>query len=125
MSASERWGDKEWIKRAENAYWNTHGMVTSPPSPPASVASVASAIGLLLTPTTNGTTSPARALPTKLERRTGALSAADALADRIITDLLDVAESRGTKGAELLRTEHRAIVLELQQQRVQCLYPYP
>lgn len=36
MMASERWGDKEWIKRVEAAYWNVHGLDTPPPSPPPS-----------------------------------------------------------------------------------------
>jgi len=121
MSASERWGDKEWIKRAENAYWNTHGTLTPPPSPPASVASVASirspsptpAIGSPPTPTTNGTAGPTSPPPAKAERLISALSAADVLADGVIADLLDVAESRGSKGAEILRTEYQAVVSEV------------
>jgi len=35
MGASERWGDKEWVKRVEAAYWNV--LPTPPPSPPLSV----------------------------------------------------------------------------------------
>jgi iron only hydrogenase large subunit-like protein len=40
MMASERWGDKEWVKRVETAYWS--GLPTPPPSPPTSVASLLS-----------------------------------------------------------------------------------
>lgn len=36
MMASERWGDKTFLKRVEAAYWNVHGLDTPPPSPPPS-----------------------------------------------------------------------------------------
>jgi iron only hydrogenase large subunit-like protein len=115
MSASERWGDKAWIKRVENAYWNSHGILTPPPSPPASIASLRPSITPVSAPVPTGgeTSSPAGAASAKWEQQMNALSAADTLADMVVAELFNVAESRGTNKAELLRTEYRAVVSEV------------
>lgn len=118
MSASERWGDKEWIKRVENAYWNPHGMLTPPPSPPASAASLKScapAIAPVSAPVPAGgeAVNSTDVASAKAQPQINALSPADALADEVVAELFDISDSQGTKKADLLRTEYRAVVSEV------------
>ena len=115
MSTSERWGDKVWIKRVENAYWNSHGMLTPPPSPLPSPACHQSSnpANPPASPIITGgeISNPVNPGPANREQQISALSAADIFAERLVAELFDSAGPRGK--ADLLRTEYRAVVSEV------------
>ena len=85
MGASERWGDKEWVKKVEAAYWNVFPTPTPPPSPPPSILSLSSI-------TTEDTSSP--------------MVLADNFALRVLEEMCGGQEARQ---ATLLRTQYRAV----------------
>ncbi|KAI5123922.1 hypothetical protein M0805_006340 [Coniferiporia weirii] len=76
--ASARWGDREWTKRVEQAYW--HDLPTPPPSPPLPASS---------TPL-DSVSIPTSIVPSGLNAYSSAserLAAADALALRVLSEL--------------------------------------
>lgn len=107
MMASERWTDKEWVKKVETAYWN-NGQPTPPPSPPASVASLGS------TTATSSVAIPAPAsTPLKASSPSctpDVSSRADEVASQVLSDLFAGDEQ---KRRAMFRTEYRAVVSEV------------
>ena len=96
MTASERWGDKEWVKKVEAAYWN--GLPTPPPSPPGSIASLPSSVAGSM-----GLKRDAMDVPESFD-------IADTLAETVVREL-----SGGDVGrrVELFRTSYRAVESEV------------
>lgn len=124
-----KWGDREWTKRVEEAYW--HDLPTPPPSPPAGLARPGSG------PSADGASSPQVTEPGKSgsmgsidgdcvvsPRNLKKLTYADELAVRVLVDLCRPHEgvagwaSEMEAGAEearrrYFRTEYRAVISDV------------
>ncbi|KAH8119419.1 iron hydrogenase [Phellopilus nigrolimitatus] len=108
--ASARWGDREWTKRVEQAYW--HDLPTPPPSPPSQLSALPAAAA------------PQRAAAS-VASPSEALATADALALRVLSDLCQprggvpagwagaMDDAAETRRRALFRTEYRAVESEV------------
>ncbi|KAF8313470.1 iron hydrogenase [Clavulina sp. PMI_390] len=111
MTASERWGDKEWTKRVEAAYWNVgaHGLATPPPSPLALAGATL--------PSSETASEFEAEKKSDAEKQRGAMANSvadvDALAQRIMQELGELSAKRGVLHGEVLRTNYRPVVSEV------------
>ena len=93
VDAGARWGNKEWTRRVEDAYWRTGGIPTPPPSPPS--------------------------VPCALEEKTTHQSHADGLAAKVLSELCgsspqlcweaQMDEEGEKKRQQFFRTQYRAV----------------